>query len=270
MKLLMFGLFAACAMPAMAQDSTESSADDFWNMETPKTPIPPVTDADRAAAFPPLAHDHAHASEWQSKVLMERLEFWDAEPGTGLAWEGKAWVGSDINRLWLRTAGERVAGDTEAADVELLYGRAVSAWWDAVLGVRHDIKPGPSQDFLAVGLIGLAPYKFEVEATAYLGQGGQHGLRLGAEYETLLSSRWMLQPSLEAEFYGQSEPQRGLGEGLNSLEAGLRLRYEISRKFAPYVGWSYVRHFGESAEWRRLAGEPVRENQLVLGFRAWF
>ncbi|MCE2868464.1 MAG: copper resistance protein B [Xanthomonadaceae bacterium] len=258
------------ALPAMAQEATESEPDDFWSMDTPKTPIPPVTDADRAAAFPKLAHDHAHTPEWQSKALMEKLEFWDAEHGTGMAWEGKAWVGSDINRLWLRTAGERVAGETEAADVELLYGHAVSAWWDAVLGVRHDIKPGPSQDFLAVGLIGLAPYKFEVEATAYLGQGGQHGLRLGAEYETLLSSRWMLQPSLEAEFYGQSDPVRGLGEGLNSLEAGLRLRYEISRKFAPYLGWSYVRYFGESADLRHLTGEPVRENQFVAGFRAWF
>lgn len=270
MKPVVLSLLAAFTLPAIAQESAEPVSDDFWNMETPKTPIPPVTEADRAAAFPALSHAHGHDAQWQSKVLMERLEFWDAAPGTGLAWEGKAWIGSDINRLWLRSAGERVAGETEAADVELLYGRAVSPWWDAVVGLRHDIDPGPSQDFLAIGLIGLAPYKFEVEATAYLGQGGQSGLRLGAEYETVLNSRWMLQPSLEAEFYGQSDAQRGLGEGLNTVEAGLRLRYEISRKFAPYVGWSYVRHFGESADWRQLAGEPVSENQLVLGIRAWF
>lgn len=263
-------LSAALAMPAMAQDASESDPDDFWNMDTPKTPIPPVTDADRAAAFPELAHDHAHAPEWHSKVLMEKLEFWDTGSGTGMAWEGKAWIGSDINRLWLRSAGERVAGDTEAADVELLYGRAVSPWWDAVAGLRHDENPGRPQDFLAFGLIGLAPYKFEVEATAYLGRDGQYGLRLGAEYETLLSGRWILQPVIEADFYGKSDPQRGFGQGLNTVEAGLRLRYEISRKFAPYIGWSHARHFGESAGLRRLEGEPERETQLVLGLRAWF
>jgi len=258
------------ALPAMAQEATESEPDDFWNMDTPKTPIPPVTDADRAAAFPKLAHDHAHAPEWQSKVLMEKLEFWDADHGTGMAWEGKAWVGSDINRLWLRSSGERVAGETEAADLELLYGRAVSPWWDAVVGLRHDENPGRPQDFLAFGLIGLAPYKFEIEATAYLGQNGQYGLRFGAEYESLLSGRWILQPVLEAELYGKSDPQRGLGEGLNTLEAGLRLRYEFNRKFAPYIGWSHVRYFGESADWQRLEGGPGHENQLVLGLRAWF
>ena len=263
-------VLAVIAMPAMAQVTEDAAPDDFWNMETPKTPIPPVTDADRAAAFPELAHAHAHSPQWQSKVLIERLEFWEANPGTGLAWEGKAWVGSDVNRLWLRSAGERVAGDTEAADIELMYGRAVSPWWDAVVGLRHDENPGNSQDFLAIGLIGLAPYKFEIEATAYLGQGGQNGLRLAAEYETLLSGRWILQPVLEADFYGKSDPQRGFGEGLNTVEAGLRLRYEINRKFAPYIGWSLVRHYGESADWRRLEGEPVHENQLVLGLRAWF
>lgn len=270
MKRVALILFAVLAMPAMAQDAAGSDADEFWNMDTPKTPIPPVTEADRAAAFPVLEHAHGHHESLQSKVLIDHVEFWDADPGTGLAWEAKAWLGSDINRLWVRTAGERVAGETEAAGIELMYGHAVSAWWDVLVGVRHDEYPAEPQDFLALGFIGMAPYKFEVEATAYVGRSGQSGLRLAAEYESLISSRWVLQPALEADFYGKSDPQRGLGQGLNTLEAGLRLRYEITRQFAPYIGWNYTRHFGESADWLRLAGEPARGGTLVAGVRIWF
>lgn len=267
-------LLAMHALPTMAQDAVDSTSDDFWLMSTPKTPIPPVTEADRAAAFPALMqmHEHDHSTAWQSMVLIERLEVWDAEPGAGQAWEGKAWIGSDINRLWLRSAGEREAGHTEAADFELLYGRAVSPWWDVVAGVRRDaaVKTAGTQDFLALGFIGLAPYKFEVEATAYLGQGGQHGLHVAAEYESLITGRWILQPVMEADFYGKPDPQRGLGRGLNSLEAGLRLRYEVTRQFAPYIGWGVVRYFGETAQWRQLADEPTQQSQLVFGIRTWF
>ncbi|MFM6988586.1 MAG: copper resistance protein B, partial [Arenimonas sp.] len=115
----------------------------------PKTPLSAITEADRAAAFPALTSGHAHHSQWFSKVLVDELETWEAGDGRALRWGARAWVGSDLNRLWLRSGGERVGGVTEAADVELLFGRGISPWWDVVAGVRHDFRPGDGRDYLA-------------------------------------------------------------------------------------------------------------------------
>ena len=155
-------------------------------------------------------------------------------------------VGKDIDKLWLRSEGERVEGRTESADVELLYGRAISPWWDLVAGVRHDFQPGNAQSHAAIGVIGMAPYKFEVEATAYLGESGDLSARLEAEYDTLLTN------------------------GLSSIEAGLRLRYEIRREFAPYIGLVRERAFGGTADLRRAHGDPVDDTLVVAGVRIWF
>ena len=239
-------------------------------LSEPRTPLPAITEADRAAAFPALSTGRAHHAQWFSKVLFDELEAWNAEDGTGVLWGAQAWLGSDLNRVWLRSGGERVGGVTEAADVELLYGRSVSPWWDVVAGVRHDFRPGDGRDYLAFGVIGMAPYKFEVDATAYLGESGQSALRLEAEYESLLGPRWVLQPKLEAAFYGKSEPERGIGAGLNTLEAGLRLRYELRRRFAPYVGVVWERAYGDAARMRRAEGEDVSGTRVVAGVRVWF
>lgn len=236
----------------------------------PITPIPVLTDADRAAAVPP---DHAHmihADTMQRFVLFNRLEAWNADPGTGLAWEGQAWFGSDLNRLWLRSEGERVGGKTEGADLEVLYGRSVARWWDLVAGVRHDFQPGGSQNFAAVGVMGLAPQKFEVEATAYIGERGQTAARMEAEYELLLTNRLVLQPLVEANFYGKNDPIRGIGSGLSTIEAGFRLRYEVIREFAPYIGIVRERAFGNTADLRRSEGEDIDDTRIVAGFRIWF
>jgi copper resistance protein B len=236
----------------------------------PKTPLPAITEADRAAAFPALTSGQEHHSQWFSKVLVDELETWEADDGRALRWGAQAWVGSDLNRVWLRSGGERVGGVTEAADVELLFGRGISPWWDVVAGVRHDFRPGDGRDYLAVGVIGMAPYKFEVDATAYLGESGQSALRLEAEYEALLGPRWVLQPKLEAAFYGKDEPARGIGQGLNTLEAGLRLRYEVRRRFAPYVGVAWERAYGQAARLRRMDGADVSDLHMVAGVRLWF
>ena len=235
-----------------------------------KTPLPAITEADRAAAFPALTSSHAHHGQWFSKVLFDELETWEADDGRALRWGAQAWVGSDLNRVWLRSGGERVGGVTEAANVELLFGRGISPWWDVVAGVRHDFRPGDGRDYLALGVIGMAPYKFEVDATAYLGETGQSALRLEAEYEALLGPRWVLQPKLEAAFYGKDEPARGIGKGLNTLEAGLRLRYEVRRRFAPYVGIAWERAYGEAARLRRRDGGEVSDLHVVAGVRLWF
>jgi copper resistance protein B len=236
----------------------------------PKTPIPPITEADRAAANRPLHHTMSHGSRIHQFYRFDRLEAWDAGHGTGLHWEAEGWIGTDTDRLWLRSAGERENGSTHAADLEVLYGRSVSAWWDVVAGVRHDFKPGDSRTFAAVGVMGLAPQKFEVEATLYAGEGGQTAFVFEAERELLLTNRLILQPVVEAEFHGRTERARGIGSGLGGIEAGLRLRYEVTRRFAPYVGIAHERAFGTTADLRREAGEGVDETRVVVGVRVWF
>lgn len=234
------------------------------------TPIPAVTDVDRAAAFPELHHAMQHGADLHSFVLLDRLEAWDADHGSGQAWEAQAWIGGDLSRLWLRSEGERVDGHTESADLEVLYGRSVSAWWDVVGGVRHDFQPGSSQTWAAIGLQGLAPYKFEVQATAYLGESGQTAADIEVEYELLLTNRLILQPLVELEWHGKDDPQRGIGTGLGKVEAGLRLRYEVTRRFAPYVGVVHERAFGGTADLHEAAGEDTRDTRVVAGLRLWF
>jgi copper resistance protein B len=237
--------------------------------QTPLTPIPPLTDADRDAAKPP-AHGHDHGDGVFSYLLFDRLEAWDADPGTGQAWEAQGWIGTDRHKLWLRSEGERVDGRTESADVELLYGRPVARWWDLVAGVRHDIAPGRDQNFAAIGVIGTAPYKFEVEATAYLGASGQTAARISAEYELLLTNRLILQPKIEAEWHGRHDASRGIGSGLGKVETGLRLRYEFTRKLAPYVGLVHERSFSGTAGLLRDEAEATRDTRIVAGVRFWF
>jgi copper resistance protein B len=238
--------------------------------DQPITPIPPVTEEDRIAARRPPTDHPVHDDTIQSLVLFNRLEGFDADAGTGLEWEAQAWIGTDLDKLWLRSAGERKGGHTEAADLEVLYGRAVAPWWDVVAGIRHDFKPGASQNFAAIGVIGLAPYKFEVGATAYVGESGRTAASIEVEYELLLTNRLILQPLVELDFHGRNDERRGIGSGLSSAEAGLRLRYEIRREFAPYLGIAWERAFGRTAQFRRNAGEGIEDTRFVAGIRIWF
>ena len=252
-------------------DHADKAPEAETQLQQPLTPIPAITDFDRLAAFPAVDE---HAMHGENSVfgmlLFERLEAWDASPGTGLAWDAQAWMGTDINRLWIRSEGEQVAGELESAGLELLYGRSVAPWWDVVAGLRHDFKPGQSQDFLAVGVIGMTPYKFELEATAYIGQSGRSAARFALEYETLLSNRLIAQPVIEAEFNGRSDATRSIGSGLSTAEAGLRLRYEFSRRFAPYIGVSWEKAYGQTAQYRLQEGEDTQEMRVVAGLRMWF
>jgi copper resistance protein B len=247
---------------AMIHDNPPDSA--------PRTPIPVLSDADRAAAFPPVHGHAAHDRQSHSYWLVDRLEARDAKHGTGVSWDATAWIGGDTRRLWLRSEGERVDGTLERADLEVLAGRSVSRWWDVVAGVRHDVGEGPSQTFGAIGITGKAPYKFEVDATAYVGTGGQTAARLEAEYDTLLTNRLILQWQAEAELFGKDDASRRIGSGLGTVEAGVRLRYEVTRKFAPYIGIVHERSFGDTADFRRASGDPTDDTRVVAGVRIWF
>lgn len=239
-------------------------------LREPRTPVPVLTDADRQAAIPASTHHMAGDNAIHSYTLVNRLEAWDANPGTGSGWEAQGWIGQDVSRLWWRSEGERVGGETEAADLEALYGRAFTPWWDWVVGVRQDFKPGDAQTFAAFGIQGLAPQWFEISLTGYLGEGGQTALRFETEYELLFTNRLILQPLLQMDIYGKSDATRGIGAGLSTGEAGLRLRYEFVRRFAPYVGISYARAFGKTEDLRRAAQEDVAEVRAVAGVRIWF
>lgn len=239
--------------------------------QVPATPIPPVTDGDRAAAFPPGLGGHAvHDGAIHFMVLFDQLE-WQADGLTsGLNWDTKTWVGTDLNRVWLRSEGASADGVIEEAEAHALYGRSFARWWDVVVGVRQDIRPGPGQTWAAVGIQGLAPQWFEVEATLYVGESAATLARFEAEYEVLLTNRLMLQPLFEANVFGKALPERGIGAGLSTLETGIRLRYEIRRELAPYVGLLWHRKFFGTADYARAAGDSVGGWRAAMGLRLWF
>jgi copper resistance protein B len=235
-----------------------------------RTPIPALTDADRAAVYVSPAGHSVHDSVLNYYLLADKLEWQDADDGSALAWDLSGWIGGDIDRLWIRSEGERVNGKTEDAEIQALWGHAISPWWDVVTGVRQDFKPGAPQTWAALGLQGMALYNFETEATAFIGEGGQTAARLEGDYDILLTNRLILQPTAELNVYGKNDPQRGIGSGLSNTEAGLRLRYEIRREFAPYIGVTWNRTYGKTADYAADEGEDRSEARLVVGVRLWF
>ncbi len=235
-----------------------------------RTPIPVLTEADRTAAFIDSEGHAIHDSAINYFFLLDRLEWQNARDGNALNWDFNGWIGGDINRLWLSSEGERSNGKLEEAQVEALWGRAISPWWDVVGGVRHDFKPGKSQTWAAFGLQGLALSNFEAAATAYIGDGGQTAVRLKGEYDVLITNRLILQPSAELNLYGRNDSRREIGSGLSGTEFGLRLRYEVRREIAPYVGVTWNRSFGNTADFARADGRNRTETRLLAGVRMWF
>lgn len=186
------------------------------------------------------------------------------------AWSGRVDYGGDLDRLRLRSEGEHADGRIGHADLELLWSHAVAAYWDTQFGLRHDMGDGPDRSWLAFGVQGLAPYWFEVAATAYVGEQGRTALRFEVEYEALLTQRLVLQPRVEFNAYGRSDRAAGIGAGLSDATSGVRLRYEIRREFAPYVGIERRWRFGGTADAARAHGEAATDTQWVAGVRFWF
>ena len=210
-----------------------------------------------------LADEHSFAS-----VALNRLE--RGVHGDGTAYDVKAWFGRDYERLVIKAEGDVAKGKLQDARTEVLWGHALTPFWDTQLGVRHDAGVGPARNWLAMGVEGLAPYWFDVEATLYVGDGGRTALRLGAEYDLLLTQTLHLQPSLGINAYGKRDAERDIGSGFSSSTVGLRLRYEINRQFAPYIGVEHSNKFGDTKALVRAAFEPSAETRWVAGVRAWF
>ncbi len=204
-------------------------------------------------------------------LLMDRLEGVKTRGGeSGGAYEGMLRIGSDYNALVIKAEGEFAKGKLEEATTEALYSRSIATYWDAQVGVRYDSGIGPNRSWLAFGVQGLAPYWFEIDATAYVGEQGRTAVTLGAEYELLITQRLVVQPRIEANFYGKDDLQRDIGSGLSDTTVGLRLRYEFSRQFAPYIGVEWANSYGKTADLLRTAGEPTRNTRFVAGVRFWF
>ncbi len=204
------------------------------------------------------------------KVMIDKLELRSTDGPDPLVLEADAWVGYDLNKFWFKTEVERVDGETEEAEAQFLYSRAVAPFWDLQAGWRRDIKPEPERDYLAIGFKGLAPYLFEVDAGLFIGKSGQLGARLDAEYEYMFTQRLILSPEIEVNLYGKDDAEVGIGSGLSDMALGLRLRYEIRREFAPYIGVNWNKQFGQTADFARDEGEESSDVQFVAGIRAWF
>ena len=152
----------------------------------------------------------------------------------------------------------------------MFYGRRIARWWDLVAGIEQEIDPGPARPWAAAGIQGLAPYRFEIELTGYVGAEGRTHLRTEVEYELLLTNRLVLQPQLEMELFGKSDPERGIGAGLSTIDIGFRLRYEFKRELAPYIGVVWSNKWGETADFTEATGEDAGGARFVAGLRLWF
>lgn len=213
-----------------------------------------------------MADEHKFAS-----LLVDRFERVYSNGGDSNSYEVQAWYGDSYNKLTVKAEGEFAQGRVQDARTELLWAKAFHPYWDVQAGIRNDISAdGPSRNWLAFGVQGLAPYWFEVDATAYLGTEGRTAFRLSTEYELMLTQRLILQPRLEANVYGKDDPEVGVGRGLSSATFGVRLRYEFSRQFAPYIGIEHSARFGRTATLVRNAGGDAQQTQVVAGLRFWF
>ncbi|MGZ8257008.1 MAG: copper resistance protein B [Gallionella sp.] len=219
------------------------------------------------AAFGEFGRPHMMGEENMGGVLLNRLERTQQQ---NTAYELLAVYGQPFNRAVLKADGVLANARVQEARTELVWAQGLDAFWDRQLGARLDSGGLPSRAWAAFGVQGIAPYWFNVEATAYLGEQGRSALRLAAEYDVLITQKILLQPRVESNFYGQSDASRHLGGGLSDATFGLRLRYEIEREFAPYLGFERANKFAGSASFARAAGEATGQNRWVVGLRMWF
>ena len=201
---------------------------------------------------------------------LDKAEYRNGDEGDIFAWDAQAWLGKDLDKLWLKSEGEILEGDTEDGNLEVLYSRAVAPFWDLQAGWRHDFQPTPSRDWFAFGFQGLAPYLFEVDATAYIGESGRMAFGFSAEYEYMFTQRLILTPEVEMSFHSKDDEAVGVGSGLSDLTLGLRLRYEIRREFAPYIGVNWWNKYGKTADYAEEEGGERSDVEFVVGVRAWF
>lgn len=229
--------------------------------------LPPASDQSPAMQQARHANMMMHGDALNYLVLGERFEWLE---GDHALWEAQGWVGRDLDKLWIKTEGWRERSTTQRAEVQALYSRALAPFWDLQAGVRHDTGQGTTRSYAVIGLLGLAPYWFETDLAAFVSERGDLSLRLEAEYELRFTQRLLLQPRVELNYSLADDFAAGIGKGLGESGLGLRLRYEIRREFAPYLGVEWTRVFGNTADWRRGQGLAPEEVSVVAGLRFWY
>lgn len=206
-----------------------------------------------------------------SQVMLDLAEVKIANGHEGYKFEGSVWYGGDINRFVFKAEGEGAFGEAmEGAELTALYSRAIDPYFNLQAGIRQDVGAGPDRTHAVIGVEGLAPYWFEVSGYLYLSNKGEVTASIGGEYDQRLTQRLILQPKVEFDLSAQDMPELGIGSGLTGAEFGLRLRYEIAREFAPYVGVVHETKFGRTADYARAGGGDASSTNFVVGVRAWF
>jgi len=200
----------------------------------------------------------------------DRLEYRVRERDDGYLWDLQGYYGGDINKFWFKSEGEGNFGEpVEDAEIQALYSRAIAPFFDLQAGIRQDLT-GPTRTHAVIGIQGLAPYMFEIDAAAFLSDQGDLTARVEAEYDQRLTQQWILQPRAEINLSAQDMPELAIGGGIDNLERGLRLRYEIVPEFAPYIGIEQEWKLGGSRDFARRAGEDPSVTNYVIGLRFWF
>ncbi len=205
-----------------------------------------------------------------SKFIIDRFEVIDSDKDDKpILLEAEAWFGKDLHKLWLKTEVEQVGSETEEAELQALYSHAISPYWDIQAGLRKDFKP-VEREWFALGVKGIAPYYFDVDAALFFGKGGKTAASISAEYELMLSQKTAVVPELEVNFFGQDDPEMGVGSGLSDMNFSLRLQHEFRREFAPYFGVTWTKLFGGTADYARDEGEDTSDARFMVGVHAWF
>jgi copper resistance protein B len=232
-----------------------------------QAPATPVDVPPPASNWPKAVEDNRVLNY----VQFDQLEGRTNGPDTSFRWDGQGWIGTDFNKVWIKSEGRVLSGTTSDGDHEILYDRPIPhmRYFDWQAGARVDIDSGPTRAWAAVGVQGLAPYFFNFAPTLYVRDGGRVAGRLEGSYNLYLTQRLILEPQVELNFYSQADRGRGIGTGLSDLDGGVRLGYGLSRKFAPYIGYTYTGAFGQTATFSRLAGQPTSANRFVLGIWLW-
>jgi copper resistance protein B len=232
--------------------------------QAPETPVEAPTPASR---WPKPVEDNRVLTF----VSFDQLEGRTNGPNTSFRWDGQGWIGTDFNKLWLKSEGTVTNGITSDGDQEILYDRPIPylRYFDWQAGVRLDLDSGPTRAWAAIGMQGLAPYFFNFAPTLYVRDGGRVAGRIEGSYDLYLTQRLILQPQVELNFYSQADRGRGIGTGFSDLDGGVRFGYQFSRKFAPYIGYAYSGVFGQTATFSRQAGQPTSAPRLVFGVWVW-
>jgi copper resistance protein B len=260
--------------------SVMSGATDMGNMNTMEEPPPaeafsgPVHAADLLFDAGTMATTrdalrNAHGGYKGLFAMADRFEVQDRDGDSLTLWDAQGWYGTDENRLWLKTEGE-VTDHDEEFELQALWSHAFHPWFDFQAGLRLDFNDGLDTSHLAVGIQGLLPYRFETDAALFLSEDGDLSARIEGEYDWWLTQRLILQPRIELNLSAQDIPAKAIGAGVQNIELGLRLRYQIRREFAPYVGIEYSRLYGDTADYTRRSGREVSDSYAVLGIQAWF